>query len=484
MRMISRRHWSRVHAGHLLARAGFAALPAKVEASLQIGPEQTVGKLLEFRHHSVAYPSPSWLTPDSDFQLRWLLREYTAEERRERRRAMNREYTREVRELRHWWIERMRNSSYPLQEKLTLFWHGHFATSFVKVRSPYALYSQNKMLRSHAAGSWRAMLQAVARDPAMLIYLDNAVSRRRQPNENFAREFMELFTLGEGRYSEEDIREAARAFTGLALDQERTRFAFYEREHDAGEKSFMGKSGHFGADDIIDIILEHKESAHFITRKLATFFMGVEPSELLVDTLAHELRRSEWDLAASLRILFLSEEFYAPYVVRSQIKSPVQWLVGSCQILDRPIPPAAISEMMLLELGQELFAPPNVKGWDGGYAWISTTTLSRRNSFAEWLIEGRNASGMSNSVRRRIEEGAFEPTLADLILPPLARKSLTTATHYFERRFFHAPLPDLERSSFARLAEEKLHTSDNAWSDTSIRSMSLDCMQMPAFQLT
>lgn len=439
--------------------------------------------MLSFHSVETPYPEPAWIGPDSDLRPYAIMRGLSPDERRERQRALRQQAIQEIRALRQWWLERMRSGPYPLQEKLTLFWHGHFATSAIKVRSPYAMYLQNETLRAHAAGSWRELIRAVARDPAMLVYLDNALSRPQRPNENFARELMELFTLGEGQYTEEDVRESARAFTGLTLEAERLAFVFRPNLHDDGPKTFLGHTGAFTADDIIDLILAHGEAAPFIARKLATYFMGQEPDPGLVQDLAAVLRHNDWDLAAMLRSLLLSPAFYDPAVIQAKIKSPVQWLVGTCRILERPLPPAALSERMLQDLGQELFAPPNVKGWDGGYSWISTTTLTLRNEYAAWLVDGRNASGLRPDIRRRFANESFDAVSPDRILPAPAPRNVTDTSSAFEQRFFHAPLRASDQKHLSALLDAWIDDSGK-WSAEAVRAVSIACMQMPSFQLT
>jgi uncharacterized protein (DUF1800 family) len=222
----------------------------------------------------------------------------------------------------------------------------------------------------------------------MLIWLDQAQSRKDHPNENFAREVMELFALGEGHYTEKDITEGARALTGWSLDQETQQFIERPRIHDAGEKTFLGRTGNFNGEDVIDIIVAQPQAALFITAKLWNFFAGEMPSPQLNAALADVFRRGGNDFKPVLRTMFLSEEFYDASVLRNQVKSPVQWLVGSVRVLECELPPPLISANLLRGLGQDLFAPPNVKGWDGGLAWITTNNLLTRYNEAAMLAQG------------------------------------------------------------------------------------------------
>ncbi len=478
MKAFDHRSWNPVTAGHFLSRAGFAARPAFVDACLEHQPAFVVDSMLQFVREPLEVAPPYWVGPDAAYRQDPSVEELPSEERG---RANRRIQSDRLEGLRHWWCEQMLTSPYGLQEKLVLFWHGHFATSFAKVRNAYAFYRQNALFREHAAGSWRTLLQEITRDPAMMVYLDTSRSRMQNPNENYARELMELFTLGEGNYTEEDIRDAARALTGLRLDEGRFEFVFRPRQHDSGRKLFMGRRGRFGPDEIIDIILSHPESARFITRKLAAYFMGVEPSESLVAALARQLRASGWRFAPVLRSLFLSEAFYAPEVLRSQIKSPVQWLIGTCQLLDRPLPPSPIPEVILRELGQNLFAPPNVKGWEGGFAWISTTTLSRRMAFSDVLIHGASSPQMRRNWRRAGRD--FAPADPQSILPESARVSVSESVTHLHRRFFHVPIRERELAML-RETVGSWPADASAWRDADIRNAALACMQIAQFQLT
>src|SRR5690242_14079129 len=291
-------------------------------------------------------------------------------------------------ELRGWWLERMARGPRPFQEKMVLFWHGHFATSVEKVRNPYFMWRQNELFRRLATGNWQQLLSETGKDPAMLIWLDQARSRKDHANENFAREVMELFALGEGHYTEKDVTEGARALTGWSLDMNDEKFIYRPRIHDDGVKTFLGQSGNFDGDDIIRIIVSQPQSARFITAKIWNYFAGQMPSEDLNAELAASLRAHGNNFKPFLREMFRSENFYADYIIRNQVKSPVQWLVGSVRMLENDLPPTIVCWGMLRQLGQDIFAPPNVKGWDGGITWITTNTLLTRYNDAEALVQG------------------------------------------------------------------------------------------------
>lgn len=282
-------------------------------------------------------------------------------------------------DLQAWWLEEMINTQSPLTERMTLFWHNHFATSYRKVKVLPWMYKQNTILRKNALGNFKDLLKSISTDAAMLWYLDSNKNVVGTPNENFAREVMELFTLGEGNYSEKDIKEAARAFTGWDFDKFTGKFVFKIKRHDRGVKTILGKNGNFNGHDVLDILLKDKRTAEFITRKIWKEFISPKPDELLVKQWGDRFYQSGYEIKVLLREMFSSKVFYEAR--GSLIKSPVDFLVGTIrQFRVEPsvtIPYALASK----KLGQELFNPPNVKGWSGGKKWINTATLLLRKDF-------------------------------------------------------------------------------------------------------
>ncbi len=372
-------------ARHLLSRTGFAATPAEIDTFSRLTREQAVERLLAATDKPRVTPPPAWVTepvtPASQ------VRTMSVEERQ----AWQRRNVARGLEMRGWWLQEMVATPSPLTEKMALFWHNHFVSSQQKVRQPQYLYRQNVLLREHALGSFGRFLHAIARDPAMVIYLDNASNRKGQPNENFAREVMELFTLGEGQYSERDIKEAARAFTGWSIDGEKGEFLFRSLAHDDGEKAVLGSIGNFDGDAVLDILLAQPQTAEFIVRKLWREFVSPEPDAVEVKRVANAFRDSRYDIRVALRALLNSDAFYAPKYRAALVKSPVDLVVGTLrqfQFTTTDVQPFALT---VAQLGQNLFAPPNVKGWPGGEAWINSTTLLARKQFLDRLF---NASDM------------------------------------------------------------------------------------------
>lgn len=402
--------WNFGTAAHLLNRAGFGGPPALIEEFARLTPAAAVERFLTFPADPAGAAPPACATPDPERAARLrAYRQADAEERKRLQQERNRLQRDQMIELQHWWLSRMAGGEHPLQEKLTLFWHGHFATSVLKVREPYLMWRQNDLFRRLGAGRWQTLLTEVTRDPAMLLWLDQAQSRPGHPNENYARELLELFTLGEGHYTERDVTEAARALTGLTLDRAKLEPVDRPRLRDSGSKTILGRTGNLSAADLLELIANQPQSAHFITGRLWNFFAGAPPAPALNEALAAEFRRHQGEFRPLLRTLFLSEEFYAPGVQRQQIKSPVQFLVQACRQLERPLPPPLVCVQIQRNLGQELFNPPNVKGWDGGAAWINTNTLLNRHNLALMLVTGENSlpvvagKNAKPEQRRRLE---------------------------------------------------------------------------------
>ena len=382
--------WNEVTAAHLMNRAGFGGSPREIENLRRMGLDGAVSSLVDYDKIPDSTPAPDWAHPDPEFIARREAIQKAAdpETKKMLQREQNVASYVQMADLRYWWIRRMALGPRPFQEKMTLFWHGHFATSFEKVRMPYFLWLQNETFRQNALANFNQLLIATAKDPAMLRYLDGANSNKNKPNENFAREVMELFALGEGHYTEQDIQQAAKAYTGWGFAQDRLHFEYHPRNHDDGPKTVFGQTGNFTGEEVLNLICAQPQCAKFIAGKIWRFFVQDQPPQPVVDALADEFRSHDMDLGHLMGVIFRSREFYAPDAIRSQIKSPVQWLVAGTHQLEGALPTEPMTLVMLGQLGQELFQPPNVKGWDGGIAWITTNSLLDRYNFAAALVEG------------------------------------------------------------------------------------------------
>jgi uncharacterized protein (DUF1800 family) len=307
----------------------------------------------------------------------------------EEKMAVRRELLREGVELQGWWMREILATPAPLTERMTLFWHNHFTSSLQKVKAPQLLYRQNLLLRTQALGNFRSLLHGIARDPAMIVYLDGFANRQAHPNENFARELLELFTLGEGHYGEQDVKEAARAFTGWSIERDSGAFRQRWPWHDRGQKTFLGQRGDFDGDDVLDIILEQPQTAQFIVEKLWREFVSPTPDAAQVQRIAARFRR-DWQIAPVLEALLTSPQFRDPANGGSLIKSPVDLVAGTLRTLQVPVDDGRFPALVCAQLGQALFNPPNVKGWPGGDAWINSATLVAREQFLDSLSRGFN----------------------------------------------------------------------------------------------
>jgi uncharacterized protein (DUF1800 family) len=430
-----------VKAAHLLNRAGFGGTRQEIEEVVRLGPADAVDQLLDFpdagadEMSQTDVPDLSSIEgmPKSYRELKKLLDGKTEQERQALRQKFMRANREALEVQAAWWLRRMAYGPYPMQEKLTLFWHGHFTTSAKDERSSLLIWKQNETLRRCAAGNFRQFVQQISRDPAMLDYLNNSQNRKQRPNENYARELMELFTLGIGNYSERDIKEAARAFTGWAHNGED--YVFRKFDHDEGEKVFFGRRGDFNGDDVIDIILLQQQCGRYIGRKVFNYFAydAMEPG--MEESLGNVLRENKYELRPLLRTILTSKAFYSPRAVGVQIKSPIQMTVGTIRILELEMPPTRMLMGALNQMGQMPYFPPNVKGWPGGRAWINTSTMFVRYNTAVWLAGGEVpinsgrpfADAVMNARARRFDpvetaeaEPAVDEWVSRLIQRPIA----------------------------------------------------------------
>lgn len=387
-------------ARHLLTRTGFAPTEAEVQVYAGLGRAQAVDKLLRETRDAAQTPAPEWVNdtvhPPRAFR----------DASEEQRKLLQREAIEHGFELRAWWYREMLDTPTPLTERMTLFWHNHFVSSQQKVKSAQLMYRQNALLRRHALGNFGELLHAVAKDPAMVIYLDNATNRRGQPNENFAREVMELFTLGAGHYSEQDIQEAARAFTGWSLDRSDFSFRNYPTLHDNGEKTVLGQRGNFDGDAVLDILLAQPATAEWISGKLWREFVSTTPDPKEVKRLARVFRESRYEVKPLMRALLTSDAFYAPANRAALIKSPVELLVGTVRQFGIEQAEPRLLALSGRQLGQDLFAPPNVKGWPGGEDWINSTTLLARKQIMERVFRGEEMPMAPRMAREEFGKGA------------------------------------------------------------------------------
>jgi uncharacterized protein (DUF1800 family) len=433
-----------------LTRVGFAPDNAEVVQYVGLTREQAVDKVLAAAHTEASTPLPAWVlepVPTRDERKVW-----TQDQRQAEQRMRGQRYE----ELRAWWVREMLTTPSPLTERMTLFWHNHFTSGQDKVGYPQLMGQQNMLFRRDALGNFGELLHDVAKDPAMLQYLDGAGSRKGKPNENFAREVMELFTLGEGHYSQQDVSEAARAYTGWTLDPDTQGYVWRANLHDDGVKTVLGQGGPFDGDQVLDILLARPETATFVTTKLWREFLSDTPDPAQVAPIAARFRASHYDIKVALRGIFLSDAFWDDSNRGMLVKSPAEFVVGTLREFDIGYDNTAPFAGEIRTLGENLFYPPNVKGWPGGQTWINSSTLLARKQFVEQLFRATEAAaahhaqnGMSQNpkgaamVRRamaRVGQGGvrfdIDTWLAQYNTTPSAKAGLSA-----ELQLQHAVLP-------------------------------------------
>jgi hypothetical protein len=361
----ARRPWTLALAGHLYRRAGWGATWPQLRQALADGPQRTVDKLLR---------------PDGDVD------------------AFNRTCDSyesgaggSVHGLRAWWLRRMIETPHPLLEKMTLFWHGHFAADGGAVSDPRLMQTHLGLLRKHALGSFASLLRALMRDPALLLGLGAGVNRRAAPNDSFARPLLENFTLGPDHFSEDDVRGAARAFTGWFVL--RDQFRYLPQEHDETTKRILGREGNLTGDDVVRIVLEEPATSRTLVRKLYRWLIceTEEPPEALIAPLAESFAR-DYDIAKLTETMLRSNLFFSSCAYRRRIKSPVEFAVGLVRSLEGMVSTTGLARDVA-DLGQNLCHPPTVKGWPGGRYWINTVTLAGRSHLARALLLGEEPYG-------------------------------------------------------------------------------------------
>ncbi len=444
-------------AAHLLQRAGFGGTPEQVLTLTEMGLDGAVDHLVDWTRVPDPIDDPGFKsdimrppTAQERNQLRMARRngdESARETARMLRQQRQREDRRQMATARSWWLQRMIETSRPLQEKLTLFWHGHFATGYRAVEDSWHLLMQNQMFRENALGNFKdTLVHGIIRDPAMIKYLNNNQNRRGAPNENLARELMELFTLGEGNgYSEDDIKEGARALTGFTFEDDA--FTFNRRNHDEDTKTIFGRRGNWSADDFVELIFTRPTSSTWICWKLYRFFIddaadSTDQSMAVVNAMAKTLQRQDWNIRPVLKEVFKSKHFYHPTRQGTQVKSPVQLVVQACRSMNLPARNVRRLSEACTMMGQSLFAPPSVKGWDGGTAWINTSTLFTRQNTLVYLLTGREPGSSPWDGG-----GQLDHDLSRLVehLPNVPQRDRPKDAATYLARFLLGTMPDATR---------------------------------------
>ncbi|GAA4836819.1 hypothetical protein GCM10023310_12910 [Paenibacillus vulneris] len=359
--------WTEKEAVHLLSRTGFYVDKRDVSVCIELGKEETVRRILA---GEALTGGGSELLPLA--QVKADGKELKADS---------------IGDHQTYWLYRMVTSEAPLIEKMALFWHGHFATSYQKVKEVSLMVRQNELFRKYALGSFHDLVLEVGKDPAMMLYLDSNNNKKGKPNENYAREVMELFTLGIGNYTEQDIREAARAFTGWSYSKQKDELKFNKGQHDGGTKTILGEKGNFDESSTIDVLFNQEALHHFMATKLLKFFAVDDPPEEWVQQVAADFAESN-NVGEVLSKLFLSDTFYDSKYQGSLVKTPVEYVVGILRAFRIPMSKGFAQASR--KMGQELYLPPDVAGWRGGATWLMSTSLLARYLFAESVAKRIN----------------------------------------------------------------------------------------------
>ena len=418
-------------ARHLVSRTGIGSEWETIQRFQNLTKQQAIQYLFSSRHMNT--PAPPQMTPwPKMIQLRGNMR---------RRKMIKRISRGEGKALQKWWVKHLLETKSPFLERMTLFWHNHFPSSIKKTTQASMLYKQNLMLRKNAFGNYGQMLHNIARDPAMLLYLDGHVSTKDEPNENFARELLELFTIGIGNYRENDMREAARAFTGWSIDERNGLYRFNPGQHDNGVKTFLGKRGNFKGEDIINILLKHPKTAETIAIKMWHEFITIsKPDQRVINHWAAVFRNSGYDIKTLLNQVFNSNEFWSKHNRGAIIKSPIQLTIGTLRTLPYKLRRVDLAHNLNI-MGQGVFAHPSVKGWSGGKSWISTQSILRRNSMMTNLTAGnlnerKNGGGITSKMPDVSPEELHQWLLA---IPPLQKMPTEPGKQRLTRAFVLDP---------------------------------------------
>ncbi len=408
-------------AKHLVERTGLGPELDKIKSFTGKSLDFAVNQILSAPSKS-KIPQPVLLLPSVVRKTKKAFRDSG------NRKKANQLYKKERRQLRKWGIQNLLESDNALHERMVWFWHNHFTSSIKNVRTAKWMLDQDVSIRKNALGNFGDFLNVMTFEPAMLIYLDGKSNKKGQPNENFARELLELFTLGEGHYSENDIKEAARAFTGWGVNVKKNKAIFRKKLHDNGVKTFMGQRGNFKGEDILQILLKNQRTAEFICEKLWYEFVSIQkPEQVTIKSWARVFQASHYNISSLLKTIFKSQAFWDEKYRGTLIKSPIDLVVGSLRTFDLEDAdiPTPVLNKLLKRLGQELYAPPNVKGWIGGKTWINDVSLPVRQRFLQRLLRGQTGVNRKKGKGKKMGEGMMATPMPmkakqmDMPLPPL-----------------------------------------------------------------
>jgi uncharacterized protein (DUF1800 family) len=408
--------WTRENAAHLLRRAAFGGTPEQIDAIHLLGQDAAVEYLISGKLPAGAEPvfEPVQL---EEFKL-------DPPDPKADKKEEIKDSRQDLQAYRAYWVDRMLRTDRPLEEKMTLFWHGLLTSGIKEVKYGDFLIQQNQLFHRQALGNYKKLVDEIVHDAAMLRYLDADKNVVGKPNENLARELMELFTMGEGQgYTEKDIAQVARALTGMAVNQDKG-VIFRRNKHDDGVKTIFGHSGKYGPDDVVELIFERPEPAKYLAKRLWQFFGQPSPTEEEIAPVAAALRQNNYEIKPALRVLFTSPAFYGERSKFALIKSPVELTVGTMRLLEQA-PVAQPIALGVRQMGQELFQPPNVRGWPGGEQWITAATLYTRYNACAAMVEGALRGGGPERMK------ANENKVPKKVVPPVMNRKTVGVGHAF-----------------------------------------------------
>ena len=449
---------------HLYWRAGFGLSPNEVHQKTKLPIQKAVKQLIEKGKKGYNTPNVADIPEEIDTM--------TKKERQEAAKKLRKKMP----DVNANWVKTMADSDNPLLERMTLFWHDHFAC---RIKNAALVPTYMNAIRNNALGNFRDLVIGVSKSPAMIRYLNNQQNRKQKPNENFARELLELFTIGRGNYTEKDIKEAAKAFTGWSSNL-KAEFVFREAWHDKSKKTFMSATGNFGGEDIINIILARKETAQYITTKIYKYFVNEKIDEKRVNDLANSFYKSDYDIGKLMQEIFTSDWFYYKENIGTKIKSPIDMLVGMMKVLDIEFKNSKAILFTQKSLGQVLFDPPNVAGWAGGKAWIDNSTLMLRLNYASYLF-----NAMELNVREKTElEAKIRNRMTKKLVHSINASTLIKA---FKKNNDNVLFDTLKQYLLMPNVGIKKDFVDeytiNANSEDYIRSLTIRLMSLPEYQL-
>lgn len=471
---------------HLLWRAGFGP------AASNIGDLQTTSTADLYKAiKKASQKKPQFLDATDDY-FKGLVKGIGEEGKRQQMdkeglKMLQQESKKQIKNLNLLWLDEMVYSSAQLREKMAFFWHGHFASRNLNV------YFQQMLLdsiRQHALGNFRDLLHDVSKSGAMLFFLNAAQNVKGKPNENFAREVMELFTMGRGNYTENDVKEAARAFTGWGSSLKGD-FVFRKNQHDEGSKTVLGVSGKLTGEDVLDILLNQKQTATYITQKLYRFFVNEEIDTIKCAWLADRFYKNDYDIAKLMDDIFMADWFYDSMNIGTRIKSPIELLVGIRRLLPMELENEESQLLLQRLLGQVLFVPPNVAGWPGGKSWMDSSTIMFRmrlpgliNDGGEWNVKAKDDDDLMGGRKDTMSNGQYEMGKSKPLKAKIDWKAYTENFEAVPQEDLTAALSSVllqVSPSFTNGLVKKY--TDSSSRDAFVKSATVQIMSTPEYQL-